>query len=81
MVANRVLITTSGMGSRLGNLTNGTNKCLVRVADKPSISHIIESYSADTEFVISLGHHGDYVKQYLNLAYPDHTLIYIYRQL
>jgi len=78
MVANRVLITTSGMGSRLGNLTNGTNKCLVRVADKPSISHIIESYSADTEFVISLGHHGDYVKQYLNLAYPDHTLIYVY---
>ena len=39
-----VLITTSGIGNRLGNLTKFTNKSLVRVGEKPSISYIIESY-------------------------------------
>ena len=28
---HKVLITTSGIGSRLGKITNYTNKCLVRV--------------------------------------------------
>ena len=40
----KVLITTSGIGSRLGNLTKYTNKCLVRVGKKPTLSYIIESY-------------------------------------
>ena len=67
----KVLITTSGIGSRLGGLTNKTNKCLVRITDKPSISYIIESYPIGTEFVITLGHFGNYVKQYLKLVYPE----------
>ena len=29
----KVLITTSGLGSRLGELTDYTNKCLIRIAD------------------------------------------------
>lgn len=66
-----VLITTSGVGSRLGELTKHTNKCLVRVDDKPAISHIIETYPKDTNFVITLGHFGSHVKQFLLLAYPD----------
>ena len=51
----KVLITTSGIGSRLGDLTKYTNKSLVRVGDKPAISHIIESYPEDTKFVVTLG--------------------------
>lgn len=66
-----VLITTSGVGSRLGELTKHTNKCLVRVDDKPAISHIIESYPRDSNFVITLGHFGSHVEQFLSLAYPD----------
>ena len=34
MVEYKVLLTTSGLGSRLGNLTKFTNKSLVRVGDK-----------------------------------------------
>jgi choline kinase len=71
MEEHKVLITTSGLGSRLGNLTDKTNKCLVRITDKPSISYIIESYPEDTQFVISLGYKGDLVKQFLTLAYPN----------
>ena len=67
----KVLITTSGLGSRLGALTDYTNKSLIRVADKPSISYIIESYPANTKFIITLGHFGSHVRQFLQLAYPD----------
>jgi len=45
----KVLITTSGIGSRLGDLTDYTNKALIRIGDKAAISHIIEMYPTDTE--------------------------------
>jgi len=73
----KVLITTSGIGSRLGNLTTYTNKCLVRVGDKPAISYIIESYSINTKFIITLGHYGTHVKQFLKLAYPNHNFKFV----
>jgi len=77
MVEYKVLITTSGLGSRLGNLTDYTNKCLIRVADKPAISYIVESYPINTEFVITLGHYGSHVKQFLELAYPDYNFTFV----
>ena len=67
----KILLTTSGLGSRLGNLTKFTNKSLVRIGDKPVISHIIETYPEDVEFVVTLGHYGSHVKQYLTLAHPE----------
>ena len=73
----KVLITTSGLGSRLGELTDYTNKCLVRVTDKPAISHIVESYPTNTSFVITLGHFGSHVKQFLQLAYPERNFTFI----
>ena len=76
-VQQKVLITTSGIGSRLGEITNFTNKSLVRVGDKPVISHIIESYPANTKFVITLGHFGAHVKQFLLLAYPDKNFEFV----
>ena len=77
MVEYKVLITTSGLGSRLGNLTDYTNKCLVRIADKPAISYIVESYPKNTKFVITLGHYGSHVKQFLQLAYPNHNFTFV----
>jgi len=73
----RVLITTSGLGSRLGQLTDYTNKSLIRVADKPAISYIVESYPKNTPFVVSLGHFGAHVKQFLTLAYPDYNFTFV----
>lgn len=67
----KVVITCSGLGSRLGEYTEYTNKSLVRVGNKAVISHIIDSYSKGTNFVITLGHYGDHVKQYINIAHPD----------
>ena len=73
----KVLITASGLGSRLGNLTKFTNKGLVRIGKKPALSYIIESYPDDVEFVVTLGHYGDQVEQFLNLAYPDKKITYV----
>lgn len=72
-----VLITTSGIGSRLGDITKYTNKSLVRIGDKPSISHIIESYPNDTEFIITLGHFKDHVKQFIEIAYPEKNIKFV----
>jgi choline kinase len=77
MAEYKVLLTTSGLGSRLGNLTKFTNKSLVRVGNKPVISHIIESYPGDVEFVVTLGHYGTHVKQYLTLAHSDRAIQFV----
>jgi len=73
----KVLITTSGVGSRLGDLTKYTNKCLVRVGKKPAISYIVESYPEEIEIVITLGYFGDQVKDFLTLAYPNRNFKFI----
>jgi NDP-sugar pyrophosphorylase family protein len=77
MAEYKVLLTTSGIGSRLGNLTKFTNKSLVRVGDKAVISHIIEAYPKDIEFVVTLGHYGSHVKQYLTLSHPDCNITFV----
>ena len=74
----KVLITTSGVGSRLGELTKYTNKSLIRVGKKPSISYIIETYPKDSEFVITLGYYGDHVQEFLTIAYPDYKFTFVH---
>ncbi|MDO8657563.1 MAG: hypothetical protein Q7K55_02385 [Candidatus Levybacteria bacterium] len=73
----KVLITTSGIGSRLGEYTKYTNKALIRVGRKPVISYIIESYPKNTPFVVTLGHFGSHVKDFLNLVYKDRTFKFV----
>ena len=72
-----VLITTSGIGKRLDNLTKYTNKSLVKVGDKYAICHIIEQYNPDTEFIITIGYFGKYVKDFLIIAYPRYNFTFI----
>ncbi|MEO6077923.1 MAG: NDP-sugar synthase, partial [Candidatus Andersenbacteria bacterium] len=73
----KVLVTTSGTGSRLGELTKYTNKALVKVGKKPVISYIIENYPKNTEFVVTLGYFGDQVRDFLALAYPELRVTFV----
>lgn len=73
----KVLITTSGLGNRLGNITKYTNKSLVRLGKLASISHIINSYPKDAEFFITIGHYGSHVKQYIKLAHSEIKVTFI----
>lgn len=77
MEDHKVLITTSGLGSRLGNLTSHTNKSLVRVGNMPTISHIVKSYPKETDFVVTLGHFGQHVRDYLELAHPNRNFSFV----
>jgi NDP-sugar pyrophosphorylase family protein len=54
----KLLITTSGVGSRLGDITKYTNKSLIKVGSKPVISHIVDLYPEDIEIVVTLGYFG-----------------------
>lgn len=73
-----ILITTSGIGSRLGNLTKFLNKSLIRVGNKFSICYIIDKYDIkNTQFVITLGYLGHLVKEFLNIAYKNNNFIFI----
>jgi NDP-sugar pyrophosphorylase family protein len=74
----KVLITTSGVGSRLGDLTKYTNKSLIKIGDKFAICHIIEKYNKHLEFVITLGYYGKFVKDFLELAYPEHHFNFVW---
>lgn len=76
-----VLIPTSGQGSRLGELTEYTNKALVRVGTKAVVSHIIDAYPKDTRFYVMLGHKGDLVRQYLTLAHPWAEIEYLDQEM
>lgn len=72
----RVCIPTAGTGSRLGSLTKYINKSLVSVGNRPILSHLIEQFPADAEFVIALGHKGHLVREFLELAYPDRKFFF-----
>ena len=73
----RVCIPAAGIGSRLGELTKYVNKSLVTVANRPVISHVIDQFPMDAEFVIALGYKGDLVREYLEIAYPTRTFIFV----
>ncbi len=73
----KVLITTAGVGLRLGEATKYTNKCLMRVGDKPVLSHIIEAYPENVEMVISVGYFADHVKEFVKLAYPKRKIEFV----
>ncbi len=73
----KVLITTSGIGQRLGELTRYTNKSLVRVGKKPVLSYIIESYPKDVPLVVTVGYFADQVKDFISLAYPERSVEFI----
>lgn len=72
-----VVITTSGIGERLGVLTKFTNKALVNVGDKYALCYIIESYEKDTDFIITIGYYGKIVKDFLILAYPSLNFTFV----
>ena len=69
-----VLIPSAGVGSRLDYHTQHYNKAMIQIGDVPVISHIIESYPENTEFIIMLGYKGEHIKQYLNLVYKIESL-------
>lgn len=74
----KIIITTSGIGSRLGNITKFTNKSLIPIGNKYAISHILDQYDKNNEIIITLGYYGDHVREFLELAYPKRKFTFVY---
>jgi len=74
-----IIITTSGLGSRLFSHTKYQNKSLINVGDKAAIDYIIKLFKdKNVNFIITLGYYADFVKQYLEIAYPGINFIFVY---
>lgn len=69
-----MVITTSGVGSRLKELTTHTNKSLVRLGKKPTLSYIIESYQKNVPIVITVRYKSEQVMELVKLVYPDRLI-------
>lgn len=61
----------------MGSYATQLNKALMPLENRAIITHIIERFPVETEFVIGLGHRGDQVRQYLGIAHSDRRFIFV----
>jgi len=64
----KAFLLAAGLGTRLGELTRETPKCLLPIAGEPLLGHWIHSLgeSGVTEILVNLHHHADQVRAYLS---------------
>jgi len=72
-----VLILAAGLGTRLESLTKETNKALLPINNRAIISHIIDKFPKDYEFVVAIGYKGELVKEYCKLVFPNHKFTFV----
>ena len=75
---DKVLLSTAGTGSRLGELTKSINKALIEIAGRPAIDYILDSYSRDIPIVVLLGYLGQSVKDYLENSHKDRIFEFVW---
>lgn len=75
----KVVIPLAGKGTRLRPHTHVTPKPLLKVADKPVMSYILDDLrDLDVhEAVIITGHLKEKVQQYMSEEYPDFEAVYV----
>lgn len=74
----KVLLPTSGTGSRLKDITKTLNKSLVPLNGRPAVEYILDSYQKNVPFVVTLGYLGDSVKTYLEANHPDRNFEFVW---
>lgn len=77
MTPYKVLVTTSGIGSRLKELTKDTNKALIPINGRATISYVLDSYPLDVPIVVTLGYLGDQVKDFLLKNHADRQIEFV----
>lgn len=76
-MTSKVCILTAGRGTRTGSYATIVNKALLPVNRKAVISHIIEKFPQNAEFVIALGFLQDQVRNYLEIAHPEAKFTFV----
>ena len=65
-----VLILAAGLGTRLNNLNDKLNKSLFPINNRAVLSHIIDKFPRDFDFVIAIGYRGDLIREYCKQSHP-----------
>ena len=78
MFQYKVLLPTSGTGSRLGEITKHTNKALVLLNGREAVRYILDSYDDAVPFVVTLGYLGEAVKTFLTKNYPQRVFEFVW---
>lgn len=73
----KVLLTTSGTGTRLGELTKNTNKALIEINGKPAIAYILDAYPSEVPIVVTIGYLAVSVKNFLLKNYPKRKFEFV----
>ncbi len=73
----KVCILAAGSGSRMEYLTTHLNKAILPINFKAVISHIIEKFPVDVEFVIAVGYKKETVIDYVRIAHPERTVTFV----
>lgn len=80
----KVLILNSGIGSRMGTLTEKSPKCLVNIIDDTTILDNqlqIISTSGIKDVVITTGPFGNMIEDYINDRYPQLHIKYVKNEI
>lgn len=72
-----VLILAAGLGTRLKDLTKDISKAMLPIANKAIISHIIEKFPVEYDFIVAIGYKGEILKEYCQLAHPNHKFTFV----
>ena len=70
----KFLITSAGLGSRLGAYSKHKNKALITLGTKPAISHIIDKIPSSSEIILALGYKGELLKATISAFHPDRKI-------
>ncbi len=73
---SKVCILAAGRGTRL-TVAKEINKVLLPVDHKAVISHIIEYFPMDTEYVIAVGHESEKIKDFMALVHAGRHVTFV----
>jgi UTP-glucose-1-phosphate uridylyltransferase len=77
MTPPTICILTAGRGTRMGALGKILNKALHTIDGKAIITHIINKFPMDAEFVIGIGFLGTQLRDYLQIAHGDRNINFV----
>lgn len=75
----QALILAAGMGKRLGELTKGNTKCMVKVNGVTLIDRVLEQLSklSINRIIIVIGYEGQKLKEYIGDRYMGKDIVYV----
>ena len=79
----QAIILAAGMGKRLGELTQGNTKCMIRVGGETLIERVLRQLDALhlDRIVIVIGYKGAELREYLSQVSVQTPLIFIENDL